>query len=173
MESLAASFKDRSLKVIDVCVEKLQEYKGTLPFNIGLIQMGKTMFLDSIEGDCIISIFIDDSVDSWDAIKERNEELLIETFKSEVSDRAPMMQSLFSNIIDFLLKKRSDIFEKEFEDYLWNEVDELIKISIKFAHLKREWKKKSDGKEGYTVRYKPGFSVKKHAENWGVDITQV
>lgn len=170
MDLLTSEFKERSVRLIDECIVKLQQYKGNLPINLGLIQMGKNMFITPIEGDCLIKMFIEDSVDSWDAIKNRDEDALIATFKGEVQDRAPLMQDMFGRIIDFLLKNRRELFEEEFEEYLWDETGELIKIAIRFAHLKREPKVNTDGVMKYTRRYEPSLRIKKQAEQWGVDL---
>lgn len=170
MEVLAVEFKDRSLKTIDNVVDKLKEYKGELPFNLGLVEMAKNFFIHPIDGDCLVNMFIEDSMDSWDAIHNRDEDALIATFTEEVGDRAPAMQGLFKNIIDFGLKNRRDLFEESYENFLWEEVGELVKIAIRYAHLRRVPKVKPDGSIGYTKKYMSKLSIKKNAEKWGVEL---
>lgn len=168
MDLLAHEFKNKSIKIIDASLSKLQEYKGQLPFNLGLIQMGKNMFILPMEGDSLINMFIEDSSHSWDAIKAKNEDEIIKTLNSEVKDKAPLLQSIISDTINFLLKNRRDLFDVEFEDYLWNEVGDLVKIAIKFAHIKRCPKLNPEGVMKYTCGYAPSLSIKKHSATWGV-----
>jgi hypothetical protein len=170
MDHLSNEFKSRSVVVIDKIMVKLQNYPGEIPFSVGMIQMAKSFFIDPLDGHSLIKVFIEDSAHVWDAIHDRNEEDLIKAFNSEVLDRAPMMTGMISKVLDFAITNRNKLFGDEFENYLWDEVGDLIKISIEYAHLKRERHPNADGVMKYTQRFVPNLSLKKESEKWGVHL---
>ena len=51
---------------------------------------------------------------------------------------------------------------------VWNKFDNLIRLSIQYVHISRCPRKKEDGSDGYTCRFKPEMSVKKELERWGL-----
>lgn len=170
MDSIAEEFKAKSSSLIEDCLECLKNYGGELPISMGMINMGKSMFYDPLEGETLIRTFVEDSSHTWDAVRERDVELLASVCNEEAQERAPMFASMVGKIIDFLLKNRRELCSEEFEEHVWSEVEELIKMSIQYVHLKRNPKKKPDGTVGYTSMFIKGFSVKEQAHRWNLDL---
>lgn len=171
MEAIATEFKTEANRILDFVIEKLKVYPGQdLPIGAGTIEGARGLFLGSLDGDCYIKIFTEDSFHCWDAIYDRDEESLIRTFKEEVSDRAPMFSKMATSILEFVLARRRDLVTEEEEDQVWKDTGNLIRLAIQYAHLRRAPKFNSDGERKYTVRYVPKLSVKSAAEKWGVSL---
>lgn len=185
MDNLSTEFKSKAVTLIETITKKLEAYKGELPINIGLIQVGKIMYIDPLDGHSLIKVFINDSYHFWNNIRERDESKIIAELQSEVTDRAPKMTDLLTKVIDFALKNRQEVLG-DYEEELWNEVGNLVKICIKYVHLKRERRLSPSGVMMYTQRYaheiplKKGvddfkgiMSVKKEAEKWDIDLSLI
>jgi hypothetical protein len=193
MDVLASNFKEKSIRIINECLEKFREFKGQLPFKVEDLENAKTNYLMHMDGDCIVDLFIKNSADSWNDIKDRNEEALIQAFKTRVEEEsttgpvsqvknplADMIHSMMANMkakilasivpwLEFILKNRKVLFDESFENHLWEEVGELVRISLKFAHLKRNPKMK-DGVMKYQSPEYPKLHIKADAVKWGVDL---
>lgn len=170
MDHLSREFKTKSDTIITNLLEKLGKYEGTLPVPIPAIQLAKGFMLDPLDGHARIKMFIEDSHHTWDAVKARDEAQLIEALKEEVAEKAPGSAGMVANIVDFALTNRHDLLGEEFENYLWTEVGDLIKISIEYAWLKREMRRNDEGVLKPTQRFAPKVSLKKNAETWGIEL---
>lgn len=170
MDHLSKEFKARSDKIIDGILVKVSQYKGDLPINPAMLQMGKSFMLDPLDGHARIKMFMEDSYHVWDSIHARDEKALIEALGKEVESKAPSASGLMSNVVNFVLSNRDQLLGKEYEEFLWNEVGDLIRMSIEYAHLKRERRPNEKGDLRYTVRFVPDVKLKVEAEKWDVTL---
>ena len=170
MDHLSKEFKTKSDIVIDKLLVKLETFPGDLPFPVQMIRIAKGFMLDPLDGHDRIKMFIEDSHHTWDAIKSRDEVSLIKALNDEVEEKAPGSAAIVTRLVDFALSNRDSLLGKDLEGYLWHEVGELIKISIEYAHLKRERRKKPDGSYGYTISFASKLKLKSQAETWGIDL---
>lgn len=192
MDPLAEEFKSRAIRVSNNFVSKLNAYGKPLPISPGVIACGITFYLSPMPAKTLIEHFILESHHYWDMAKDRDDKAVIKTIEeilatveeyedptakqlmktaeAFLSAKKPL-PDLMREVLAFTLKNREEILGEEFERQMWDEAGELIKIAIKYTHLRRVPRPNPEGISKYTVRFADGMSVKKEAEKWRVMLS--
>lgn len=181
---LAQDFKRKLSAIIAELVPKIKAYKGIFPVPIGLLDLGVLLFNTQGCPEKLIETFIQKSFpdpdpripnpeplpNPWDAIKAHDEAELIKMGRKMVSDEYSSLQDQGEEILAFIMKNRKELVGDALEQKLWNEAGELIKIAIRYTHLRRHPRPNPEGVLQYTSRFTPKLSIKKEAEKWQVKL---
>lgn len=182
---LAQEFKRNLSVIISEIIAKIKMYKGPIPVPVELLDFGLMMFNSQGCPEKLIETFIQKSfpdpdpkvpvmdvpaVNPWDAIKARDEAELINMGRKMVSEEYSMFETQSEEILNFVMTNRKELIGDEMEDRLWNRAGDLIRIAIRYAHLRRHPRPNAEGVLQYTSRFVPKMSIKKEAEKWEVEL---
>lgn len=179
---LSQDFKRKLSAIITELVPKIKAYKGVFPIPVELLDFGVLLFNTQGCPEKLIETFIQKSFpdpknpnseplpNPWDAIKARDEAELIKMGRKMVSDEYSAFQDQGEEVLTFIMKNRKELIGDALEQKLWNETGELIKIAIRYAHLRRHPRPNPEGILQYTSRFVPKLSIKKEAEKWEVKL---
>jgi len=172
--------EDRFYKNILILSEILYNGFNELK-NLGYTSLNPSMIdlvmniISSFDKKYLITAFIKKSHEKfWDKIKLRDEEYFIEN-SHKIFDILPMKNlDVFKELYLSKDEKGNSIITDDQKDDIWNLLDALVKISIKFVHENRD--PQSIVKDGKTLlKYNKEFlndvNIEYHKKEWGLNLT--
>ena len=131
--------------------------------------------LGVVEGtkpDTILDKFIERSVDYWDIILSKREDMLLSSILIIFRDLPEEQVQSVSNLFSAKDSKGNSLITNDKREVIWNYVWSFVKIAIKHVHCTRQPLVNEQGIKKYTVDYFPGISVKNNAEKWQIKVDE-
>ena len=125
---------------------------------------------DKIEA---IENFINGSKDVWDQIIAREETFFAKNAAKLFPDLPPNMVTPVASLLTGKQTDGADIVSQEDKEAIWAFLDSLIKICIKYIHIKRVpiIKQTENGpKPYYQLKYQPTIPIQKYANHYKIKL---
>lgn len=139
----------------------------------GIVLFAVTI-ISSFDKHYLIQGFIEGSHETcWDGIKRRDEVFFVENagniFKYLPMDKVNLFKDLFTTKD----MNGNSVISQPFKDQLWDLLDAMVKISIKYVHKNRNPYSIQTNEgivNGYSTSFFNQVDVGKHANIWGVKL---
>lgn len=157
------------LELCEEIVNRIQNLGVNLSNTASMLLLAKSLIgLKSPKS--IIQSFISKSYTQWETCVNKEESKLLNNVKMLFSE---VPESQLNNILEvFNIKdsKGNYYVTSEEKDDIWDFLIVFVKLSILHIHEQRKWGILPNGKQGYTVIYEKGISVKTYANMFNVTI---